>query len=243
MEKTQKKNILVIEDEPHIAEALRLNLCLQGYEVSIASDGNEGLKLWRSLKPDMIILDIMMPVIDGFSVLQTIREEDERLAIIILSARGDSKDKIKGLRNGVDDYIAKPFDLEEFLLRVDRLIQKKDWYSDDKNSFSSSELFSKRFYNFGENYIDFATFKARCQAGEIILTEQESILLKFFIANAHKPLSREILLDSAWGYSKDTSTRTVDNFIVRFRKYFEKNPKEPVHFISRRSFGYVFVPE
>ena len=244
MEKTQKKYILVIEDEPNIAEALRLNLNLQGYDAEIATDGDKGLKLWRSRKPDMIVLDIMMPILDGFSVLKTIRNEDQKIPILILSARGDTKDKVKGLKYGVDDYLSKPFDLEEFLLRVERLIQKANWYEEEKKQISgSSGFFSERYYTFGENHIDFQTFKTKCQAGEIILTEQESILLKLFIANANKPLSREILLDAGWGYSKDTVSRTVDNFIVRFRKYFEKDPKKPVHFISRRSFGYVFVPQ
>jgi two-component system, OmpR family, alkaline phosphatase synthesis response regulator PhoP len=253
MEETQKKcilvikkRILVIEDEPHIAEALRLNLNLQGYEAEIAVNGEKGLKLWRSWEPDMIVLDIMMPIVDGFTVLRTIRNEDKRIPILILSARGDTQDKVKGLKYGVDDYLSKPFDLEEFLLRVERLIRKADWYEDGeekKDITISSDFFSERYYSFGENHIDFQTFKTQCQAGEIILTEQEIILLKLFIANVNKPLSREILLNSGWGYSKDTATRTVDNFIVRFRKYFEKDPKKPVHFLSRRSFGYVFVPE
>ena len=243
MEKTQKKRILVIEDEPHIAEALRLNLTLQGYEAEVAADGEKGVNLWRSWKPDMVVLDIMMPILDGFSVLKIIRNENERIPVLILSARGDTKDKIKGLKYGVDDYLSKPFDLEEFLLRVERLMQKRNWYEDDTKASASPGFFSEQYYSFGGNHIDFETFKARCQAGEIILTEQESILLKLFIANANKPLSREILLDSGWGYSKDIATRTVDNFIVRFRKYFEKNPKTPVHFVSRRSFGYVFVPD
>jgi two-component system, OmpR family, alkaline phosphatase synthesis response regulator PhoP len=240
MEETQKKRILVIEDESNIAEAIRLNLSFHGYEAKIAADGDKGLKLWRSWKPDMIILDLMMPVLDGFSVLKSIRNEDERIPVLILSARGHTKDKIKGLRYGVDDYLSKPFDLEEFLLRVERLIKKTNWYEDNKKTFS---YFSERYYSFGENHIDFETFKATCQIGDIVLTEQESVLLRLFIANANKPLSREILLNAGWGYSKDTATRTVDNFIVRFRKYFEKDPKKPVHFISRRSFGYVFVPD
>jgi two-component system, OmpR family, alkaline phosphatase synthesis response regulator PhoP len=144
----------------------------------------------------------------------------------------------------VDDYLSKPFDLEEFLLRVERLLTKKEWYeTDSKNDDRGKALFDGDTYDFGDNHIDFTTFKATCIAGEIILTEQEIILLKIFIANKGKPLSREILLDAGWGYSKDTSTRTVDNFIVRFRKYFEKNPKKPDFFISRRSVGYVFDPD
>lgn len=241
METAQKKRILVIEDEVHIADGIGLNLRLQGYEAKISADGIDGLNQWRSWKPDLIILDIMLPMIDGFSILKTIREQDEKIPILILSARGDTKDKVKGLKYGVDDYLAKPFDLEEFLLRVERLLRKKAWYDPDKRE-PETRIFEGDQYAFGGNQIDFITFKARCRAGDIILTEQEIVLLKLFIANAGKPLSREMLLNSGWGYAKDTTTRTVDNFIVRFRKYFENNPKKPVYFISRRSVGYVFDP-
>ena len=241
METAEKKRILVIEDEAHIADGIRLNLSIQGYLVKVAVDGIEGLEQWRSWKPDLIILDIMLPMIDGFSILRTIRQEDEKIPVLILSARGDTKDKVKGLRYGVDDYLSKPFDLEEFLLRVRRLLKKREWYDDSrKKQALDCEIFNGNQYDFGENHIDFITSKADCVAGEIVLTEQEIVLLRIFIANKAKPLSREMLLNSGWGYSKDTSTRTVDNFIVRFRKYFEKNPKKPVHFISRRSVGYIF---
>lgn len=241
METPEKKRILVIEDEVHIADGIRLNLSIQGYDVKVAIDGIEGLEQWRAWKPDLIILDIMLPMIDGFSILKTIRSEDEKIPVLILSARGDTKDKVKGLRYGVDDYLSKPFDLEEFLLRVERLLKKKDWYENDKAKEETEyEMFEGDEYHFGKNHIDFTSFQADCEAGEIVLTEQEIVLLKIFIANKGKPLSREMLLNSGWGYSKDTSTRTVDNFIVRFRKYFESNPKKPVYFISRRSVGYIF---
>jgi DNA-binding response OmpR family regulator len=241
MEAVEKKRILVIEDEEHIADGIQLNLTLQGYETSIASDGIDGLEQWHSWKPDLIVLDIMLPMIDGFSILKTIRKEDEKIPVLILSARGDTKDKVKGLRYGVDDYLSKPFDLEEFLLRVERLIKKKGWYNGGGSGKKVGQtLFSGDAYTFGENHIDFITFKATCVAGVIVLTEQEVTLLKIFIANKGKPLSREMLLNAGWGYSSDTTTRTVDNFIVRFRKYFEKKPKDPIYFKSRRSVGYIF---
>lgn len=242
METAEKKRILVIEDEGHIADGIKLNLSIQGYEVNVAMDGIEGLSQWRTWHPDLIILDIMLPMIDGFSILKTIRQEDEKIPVLILSARGDTKDKVKGLQYGVDDYLSKPFDLEEFLLRIERLIKKKSWYENeqDKEEIFSCKIFTGDDYTFGGNHIDFVTAKARCVPGEIVLTEQEIILLKLFIANKGKPLSRKMLLNSGWGYARDTTTRTVDNFIVRFRKYFEKNPKKPVYFISRRSVGYVF---
>ena len=130
------------------------------------------------------------------------------------------------------------------MLRLERLLKKKEWYAPPSEESAGREagLFQGETYGFGANTIDFVTSKARCVAGEITLTEQEIILLKIFIAHAGKPMSREQLLKAGWGYSADTSTRTVDNFIVRFRKYFEENPKKPVFFKSRRSVGYIFEP-
>jgi len=202
----------------------------------MAPDGVAGLAKWREVGPDMVILDIMLPGIDGLSILQSIRLEDEKLPILILSAKGDPDDRIQGLAFGVDDYIAKPFNLEELLLRVERLLKRGDW--SQENGVPTTSAFST--YEFGDNYIDFQTNKARCQMGNISLTEQESKLLKLFISNRGKPLSRDQLLQIGWGYSRKTSTRTVDNFIVRFRKYFETDPRNPVYFKSLRSFGYLF---
>ncbi len=246
MEDGEKKRILIIEDDEHIAEGIRLNLDLQGYMVKIAGDGMKGIDLWKKWAPDLVVLDIMLPLVDGFSVLKAIRKEDEKLPVLILSARGSSEDKVKGLRCGVDDYLAKPFDLDEFLLRVKRLLIKKEWYQKEKNNENSGEndkgnhLFSGDSYFFGGNKIDFITCQAKCAAGSIILTEQEIKLIKIFIANRGKPISREKLLDIGWGYSKGTTTRTIDNFMVRLRKYFEINPKKPRYFKSMRSIGYIF---
>ncbi len=237
MKDSGKKRILIIEDDLHIAEGMKLNLSLQGYEVYIACDGPSGLEKWKDVGPDLIVLDVMLPHIDGLEVLRLIRNEDERLPILIVSARGDSSDRVKGLSCGVDDYLAKPFNLEEFLLRIDHLLTKATWYQEKPVDDQSS------IYNFGRNKIDFATGMAECQSGTIILTEQEMKLLKLFIANRGKPLSRKKLLEGGWGYSQGTATRTVDNFIVRFRKYFEEDPQKPVYFKSRRAFGYVFNHE
>lgn len=231
-----KKKILIIEDEPHIADGLKLNLSLQGHDVEIVGDGSSALVKWKQWKPDLIVLDIMLPVIDGFTVLRSIRLEDERIPILILSAKSDTEDKVAGLTFGVDDYMAKPFDLDEFLLRVDRLLTRVSW--GEKNGGNESAVPS--VYAFGSNTIDFKTYTASCKAGEIRLTEQEIKILKLFIINSGKPLSRSKLLEIGWGYSKNTTTRTVDNFIVRFRKYFEDNPKNPKYFKSLRSVGYIF---
>lgn len=241
MEDAQKKRILVVEDEQHIAEGIKLNLNIQGYRVKIAPDGVKGLDLWRQWHPDLIILDIMLPMIDGLSVLKEIRKHDEKLPVLILSAKGSAEDRVRGLRCGVDDYLAKPFDLDEFLLRVDRLLARTSWYAEDDGLKGGNELpFPGEIYTFGENQVNFITCKAESIAGTIDLTEQEIKLLKVFIANRGKPVSRQELLAAGWGYSSDTTTRTVDNFMVRFRKYFEVDSKHPVYFKSRRSVGYIF---
>lgn len=234
-EATEIKRVLVIEDEAHMAEGLKLNLSLKGHDVRIAVDGLAGLTQWREWRPDLIVLDIMLPVMDGLTVLQNIRLEDERVPILILSARGETDDRIAGFSHGVDDYLSKPFDLDEFLLRVDRLLTRVSLY--EGASGSRTALAS---YSFGDNTVDFTTLTATCRAGEITLTDQEAKLLKLFITNRGTPLSRQRILEIGWGFARGSTTRTVDNFVVRLRKYFEENPKKPVFFKSRRSVGYVF---
>ncbi|MGD9330372.1 MAG: response regulator transcription factor [Desulfobacterales bacterium] len=240
MQADPKKRILVVEDEKHIAEGIRLNLSLLGYDVTIATDGVAALQQWKAWRPDLIVLDIMLPGIDGFSVLQSIRLEDEKLPILILSAKAGPDDRVRGLIHGVDDYLAKPFNLEEFQLRVERLIKRASWsHADDGQEFEDHDL-ADRVYRFGTNTVAFDTGKAQCQAGEVRLTEQELKLLKLFIKHRGKPLSRSKILEIGWGYRGAMTTRTVDNFIVRFRKYFEENPKKPQFFRSVRSVGYLF---
>ncbi len=237
-----KPQILVVEDEVHLAEGLKLNLTLKGYDVQIAADGPSALEQWKQWQPDLIVLDIMLPGIDGLSVLRNIRLEDERIPILILSARGDPDDRVKGFSYGVDDYLAKPFNLDEFLLRVKRLLTRGNW-SQEKDSTRNSPSSLPRIYQFGDNRIDFQALKAHGPSGEINLTDQEIRLLRLFIANRGRPLSRKKLLEIGWGYARGTTTRTVDNFMVRLRKYFERDPKKPIYFKSLRSVGYVFDPE
>lgn len=240
MKNSKQKHILIIEDDLHIAEGLKLNLSLQGYEVTIAADGVSGLEKWKTVNPDLIVLDIMLPRIDGLSILQSIRLDDKRIPILILSAKGASEDKVIGLSYGVDDYISKPFNLDEFLLRVERLLERVSWNSEKNNPGGIDSSSPAQHYRIGESLIDFETSTAYCRCGEISLTEQEVKLLKLFITNKGRPLSRKKLLKIGWGYTQNTATRTIDNFIVRFRKYFENNPKKPVYFRSRRSVGYIF---
>lgn len=231
------KRILVVEDELHIAEGIRLNLQLQGYDVQVADTGTAGLTAWKQWDPDLIVLDIMLPGIDGISVLKSIRLENDRLPVLILSAKSTAEDRVKGLALGVDDYLSKPFNLDEFLLRVERLLKRNSWMQEASDI---SALVIPDTYIFGDNKIDFINALAVCKGEEISLTEQETRLLRLFIAHRGKALSRGDILELAWGFSKSLTTRTVDNFVVRFRKYFEDDPKNPVYFKSRRSVGYVF---
>lgn len=234
-----KKRILIIEDDHHIAEGIELNLTLQGHDVQLALNGIDGLEIWKNWSPHLIVLDLMLPGIDGMQILKTIRLEDERLPILILSAKVAPADRVDGFIDGADDYMVKPFSLEEFLLRVKRLLTRDEWQreKEDEKVINSA---GQGLYCFGTNRIDFTTGEAECQVGKVQLTEQEIKLLKLFAVNKGKPLSRSKLLEIGWGYSKGTSTRTVDNYIVRFRRYFEVHPKKPQYFISRRSLGYVF---
>ncbi len=236
---TNTKRILIIEDDLHIAEGIELNLSLQGYEAQVALNGIEGLKIWKQWCPHLIVLDLMLPGIDGMKVLQNIRLEDERLPILILSAKVDPADKVDGFIDGADDYMTKPFSLEEFLLRVKRLLTRDEWQREQTDHLTTNTG-DHKVYSFGANSIDFSSGLAECFAGNIQLTEQEIKLLKLFVVNKGKVLSRSNLLEIGWGYAKGTSTRTVDNYIVRFRRYFEEHPKKPQFFKSRRSLGYVF---
>jgi DNA-binding response OmpR family regulator len=240
MKQTEKRRILIVEDDLHIAEGLKLNLTLQGYETAIADSGTEGLRMWKEWNPDLIVLDIMLPALDGLSVLRHIRLQDERLPVLILSAKGAPDDRIKGFSCGVDDYLAKPFNLAEFLLRIERLLTRSLWGRDHSTSGSFEDQAEVKQYAFGGNTIDFTTMTAQTRQGTLHLTEQEVKLLKLFIANRGKPLTRKTLLEVGWGYTGVTTTRTVDIFIVRLRKYFEEDPQNPVYFRSLRSVGYLF---
>ncbi len=234
---TNKENkILVVEDEKHIAEAVKLNLKMLGHEVVLATNGLEGLNQWREFNPDLVIVDLMMPEVDGIGVITEIRKSDPKIPILVISAKDQVKEKIRCLSLGVDDYMSKPFNLDEFLLRVDRLLVRSEW-SRPQKSDSEQESFT-----FGPNMIDFKNLKGHTRETTFDLTLQEIKILKVFIETPNFPFTREEILEKALGYDRGVSTRTLDNFIVRFRKYFEIDPKKPKYFKSVRSVGYLFDP-
>jgi two-component system alkaline phosphatase synthesis response regulator PhoP len=234
MKENRKASILIVEDEENLQEALKLNLELEHYEVSCASDGLEALKKIDQEYYDLIILDIMLPEADGISVMENIRLKNLDVPVLMLSARSSSADRVMGLKKGADDYLTKPFNLEELLLRVDKLIEK------NRKLQVRPSLGDQ--YKFGRNSIDFKAQEARNARGEkISLSRKEAMLLKLLIENRNEVVSREKILQAVWGYQVFPTTRTIDNFILSFRKYFETDPREPRHFHSVRSVGYKFT--
>lgn len=229
-----KGTILLVEDEENLQEALKLNLELEGYEVTCAGDGLEALKKTENEFFDLIILDIMLPEVDGISVTETLRLQHNDVPILIVSAKSSSADRVLGLKKGADDYLVKPFNLEELFLRVQKLI--------DKNKRLSKGTSLSDTYDFGGNHIDFKAQHARNFKGEQIdLSKKEIMLLKLLIENKNEVVSREKILQSVWGYQVFPTTRTIDNFILNFRKYFEHDSRNPQYFHSARGVGYKYT--
>ncbi len=231
---TKKPSILLVEDEENLHEALKLNLELEGYEITSSYDGAAAMNAVQSEYFDLIILDIMLPEMDGITVTETIRLRDNEVPILILSAKNSSADRVLGLKKGADDYLTKPFNLEELLLRVHKLI-KKNKRLQDKSTVGDT-------YSFGENQVDFKAQEAVTAKGEKIqLSKKETMLLKLLIENKNEVVPREKILQSVWGYNVYPTTRTIDNFILNFRKYFEEDSRNPKYFHSVRGVGYKYA--
>ena len=224
----------MVEDEENLHEALKLNLELEDYEVGSAFDGVEALKAVENEHFDLIILDVMLPELDGISVCERIRLQNNDIPILILSAKNSSADRVLGLKKGADDYLTKPFNLEELLLRVSKLLEKSQRLSTRKPV--------ENIYQFGKNKIDFKALECTTKDGEkITLTKKEIMLLKLLIENKNEVVTREKILQAVWGYNVYPTTRTIDNFILSFRKYFEDDSRNPQYFHSVRGIGYRFT--
>ncbi len=229
-----KPSILLVEDEENLHEALKMNLELEGYQVTSAFDGIAAMKAVHDEYFDLIIMDIMIPEIDGFNVTQNIRLTNTEVPILILSAKDSSADRVTGLKKGADDYLTKPFNLEELLLRVQKLIRKNKKLQ-DKTSVGD-------IYQFGGHTVDFKAQEATTSTGEKIqLSKKEAMLLKLLIENKNEVVPREKILQSVWGYNVYPTTRTIDNFILNFRKYFEEDSRNPKYFHSVRGVGYKYA--
>jgi two-component system alkaline phosphatase synthesis response regulator PhoP len=229
----RKTSILLVEDEENLHEALKLNLELEGYDITSAFDGAAALKAVQGEYFDLIILDVMLPEMDGINVTETIRISNNEVPILILSAKNSSADRVLGLKKGADDYLTKPFNLEELLLRVHKLIDKNKKLQ-DKSTVDDT-------YAFGGNVLDFKAQEATKANGEKIqLSKKETMLLKLLIENKNEVVPREKILQSVWGYNVYPTTRTIDNFILNFRKYFEEDSRNPKYFHSVRGVGYKY---
>jgi two-component system alkaline phosphatase synthesis response regulator PhoP len=229
-----KLSVLLVEDEENLHDALKLNLELEGYEITSAYDGHEALKKVEEEYFDLIIMDVMLPGLDGISVTENIRLQNNDVPILILSAKNTSADRVTGLKKGADDYLTKPFNLEELLLRVQKLIEKNKKMQ-DKDSVGDT-------YMFGKNLIDFKAQEVITRSGERIqISKKEAMLLKLLIENKNEVVPREKILQSVWGYNVYPTTRTIDNFILNFRKYFEEDSRNPQYFHSVRGVGYKYT--
>lgn len=228
----ERNKILLVEDDPHLAKGLRFNLEREGYEVSLVDNGVSALDLLREEDFDLLILDLMLPTMGGLDVARQIRETNMRFPILMLTAKSTKKDKEIGFEAGADDYLTKPFHLPELLLRVKGILRRWEWYKDP--------VHDQEIFRFGEMWINFGTGKANGVDGEFYLTTKEVLVMKLLVVKKGDAVTREELLEKVWGYDPETETRTVDNFISRLRKYFEKKPQEPRHIITVREKGYQF---
>ena len=224
--------ILLVEDEESLQDIIKLNLEIEGYEVTAVNNGRIALEEFAVKRFDLVILDVMLPEVDGFTICQTIRLENTRVPILFLTAKSTAEDRVFGLKIGGDDYLTKPFNLDEFLLRVQSLLKRA----------KDSKVIASDKFEFGSCLIDFPSFTITDLHGnQHQLSKREMKLLRLFAERRNEVLSRETILETVWGYDVFPSTRTIDNYILAFRKYFEKDPKDPKHFLSIRSVGYKFV--
>ncbi|MCK4561179.1 MAG: response regulator transcription factor [Calditrichia bacterium] len=224
--------ILLVEDEDSLAIGLEYNLSEEGYSVIIAADGKQALEHIDSKQFDLVILDIMLPYLDGFEVAQKIREQFPQMPILMLTARTAAKDRIRGLELGADDYLTKPFHLQELLLRIRGMLKRKRWY---QSATTDSPL-----YQFGENEVNFENLTCRAGKKDMKLTAREAMFLRYLIDNRGRVISRKEILENVWNIDSEVETRTIDNFIVRLRKFFEPNPSKPLYIKSVRGIGYMF---
>jgi two-component system alkaline phosphatase synthesis response regulator PhoP len=231
---TEPRSILVVDDEEHLAQGIAENLEAEGFRATTVGEGRQALELIRRGGFDLVLLDVMLPGLDGFTICETARQEGIQTPILFLTAKGSVDDRVHGLEAGGDDYLPKPFHLDELLARVKTILKRWSWYARDAER-------SQRL-RFGGNEFDFATFQGRSWDGsEQQLTQKEAVILKVLSEREGEVVSREELLDKAWGYELYPSTRTIDNFIVRLRKRFERDAQAPRHFHTVRGIGYRFT--
>lgn len=229
----KQSKILLVEDEESLAIGLEFNLKQEGYKITWVDDGRKALESVESKEFDLIILDIMLPYVNGFEVAEKIRVKFPQMPILILTAKASARDRVKGLEIGADDYLTKPFHLKELLLRVRGMLKRKMWYQ--------STIQKNPVCRLGNYEIHFDNLSVHSDKKTIQLTPREAMLLKYLMDREGKVVSRKELLENVWHIRSDVETRTVDNFIARLRKYLERNPEKPEYIKSIRSAGYMFT--
>ena len=229
--------ILVVEDEAHLAEGLAFNLEAEGHHVEIAGDGRSAFaRLADGGSPfDLVILDLMLPEMSGFEVARRTRASGNYVPILILTAKDDSSDVVRGIEEGADDYLTKPFKLDELLVRARALLRRRRWDG------ATAEEDGLREFRFGDVTVHFDRFEVETPGETFRLTTREIGLLRAMIEREGEAVPRGELLETVWGLRPDTKTRVVDSFIVRLRRYVEKDPSRPRHIVSVRGHGYRFV--
>ncbi len=248
-------SILLVEDEEHLARGLKFNLEAEGFKTRVAGDGETALDLLlkKHEKFDLLVLDVMLPGKDGFTVATELREANDFIPLLMLTARGRPEDVLKGFAAGADDYLPKPFDLNILLARIQSLLRRRDWGRlsaeevadkppsniDGKSAIAPSDF---EVYAFAGRQVDFGTLELRANGKIYRLTLMEAELLRHLIRNSGKVVSRKQILEEVWGLHEDTDTRAIDNFIVRLRKYIEKDSSQPQHLLTVRGIGYRFLP-
>ncbi|GIW24134.1 response regulator transcription factor [Meiothermus sp.] len=226
-----KPRVMLVEDEPALAAALQDNLEGEGYAVEVIPDGQAALERWAALNPDLVVLDVMLPHLDGLQVCRKMRALGFSTPVLFLSAKGAPEERVEGLRVGGDDYLAKPFHLPEFLLRVRNLLRRR------------AET-PAQVYTFAGHRIDFRAWTVYLKDGrKEFLGEREMAILRLLLERAGEVVSRDEILDRVWGQEVFPSSRTIDNFVVRLRRLFESDPQNPVHFHTVWGVGYRFTPE
>ncbi|MBX7194968.1 MAG: response regulator transcription factor [Sandaracinaceae bacterium] len=235
---TSPLRLLLVEDEEHLAAGLRLNLELDGFEAVVAGTGREAAEALLSARAfDAIVLDVMLPDIDGFTLCERIRSAGNYTPVLMLTARNDPEDRVRGLEAGADDYLAKPFELPELLARVRSILRRRRWDKrEEKNGGPRAVV------TIGEARVDFESHEVAVRGEPVKLTRLELDLLRYFVEHPGKVVSRQHLLEEVWKLHNYSTARTVDNFVSRLRRHFEPDPQNPVHIVSVRGAGYKFVP-
>jgi DNA-binding response OmpR family regulator len=229
------RRVLIVEDEQHLAEGLRFNLEAEGYGVDVVDTGEAALERLTdgTNRPfDLVVLDVMLPGKDGFAVVSELRQARHFVPVLMLTARGRPEDVLKGFAAGADDYLPKPTELAILLARVGGLLRRSEWLRRPADR-----------YTFSEKTIDFDTLELRVGDHTLPLTLMEANLLRYLITHEGKAVSRKSMLEDVWAVREDTDTRAIDNFIVRLRRYIEKDSGKPKHLLTVRGVGYRFVAE